>query len=82
MLVFFFLKKTRGYGKTQPISKEKLFIWGKRDTGAGRREMEGRSICGQCSGKETESVGKNVEEETKVLGCCFRGVFWSLLQST
>lgn len=38
--------------------------------------MEGRSLNGQCSGlsrKETESVGKNVEE-TKGLGCFKSGL--------
>lgn len=39
--------------------------------------MEGRILCGQCSGlsrKETESVGKNVEGETKGLGYFKSGV--------
>lgn len=39
--------------------------------------MEGRRLCGQCSGlsrKETKSVGKNVEEESKGLGCFKSGM--------
>lgn len=39
--------------------------------------MEGRSLNGQCSGlsrKETESVGKNVEEEAKGLDCFKSGL--------
>lgn len=68
---FFKIKKTRGYDKTQRISKEKLSTWGKRILGQEREKWKGEAdvISAQwCLGRKV-SVGKNVEEETKGLDC-------------